>query len=527
MSSAPIDGFGNLPIELFRTERGLYAFDAAAVRFMELDPVAFDLLAVLRERTAELDELISLLAHHPADEVRRAHDDLRELQGKRLLVRRPFVRARRFEDHRYEEVLSRRLAGFTLFVTTRCNLGCSYCIFGGQYAQHEELSETPMPWDTLRAAMDFLALHGRDSESLRLDWFGGEPLLAFDAIKRAVTYLKSIIDSSQRVIVTIASNGTVLTDAILDFCVEHEVLLQFSIDGGRAAHDRHRPFAGSSGRSSFDRILANLGRAHARSPEWFRRCMRLKGVLMTDTVDEDDEEFFSHPLVRIIADEGHMTFLDVEPHYELEKDQDYFTRLERLGQRLLAERGVETFDELSQRLNPKQRALYHHTFDRFVDGQAIARTYFAGRDEVPFTKGCMTGYQEGAVDANGDISVCLKSAKGENLVIGNVVEGRFYFDKIRDLNARFHEDWAGCSSCFVQRLCDMCYEKLDGEPGRWASSRAAFCAFNRERHRRIFECMLQVMENNPSLWDDLSRVLRNARPVSEPEALASHDLFDM
>ncbi|HET9225283.1 MAG TPA: hypothetical protein VFR31_01335, partial [Thermoanaerobaculia bacterium] len=122
-------------------------------------------------------------------------------------------------------------------------------------------------------------------------------------------------------------------------------------------------------------------------------------------------------------------------------------------------------------------------------------------------KGCLTGYQEGAVGASGDISICLKSANGGNFVIGNVVEGEWYFDKIRSLNTLFHRDWSGCSSCFLQKACDLCYEKLNGEEGLWASGRSRFCEFNRERHRVIFGAMLRIAERNPALWEEFESVV--------------------
>ena len=507
LGARPAEGYGHLPIELLRTERNCYVFDAHRVCFLPVEPVAFDLLAILRERPVSLDELIARLPQHPAGEVRSAHRALLEAQAEGFLVPYRFERAARHTNDEYREVLSRRMGGFTIFITTRCNLGCSYCIYGGQYNQHAELSQTPMPWETLQATMDFLARHSPESPQVRLDFFGGEPLLAFPTLARSVRYLKSLLPAGKpQVVVTITSNGTILTDAILDFLLEHDVYLQFSIDGGRASHDRARPFKGTD-RGSYDLILRNLQKIYDRDPRYFQTHMRLKGVLTTEGVEEDDTEFFAHPLVGLIAAEGHFIYLNLEPHYDLAKDTDYFERLDRLGRRLLAVRGAETEADLLGSLNPKQRALYHHTFGLFFDAQAIQEVYFAGSAAVPFAKGCLTGFQEGAVSPNGDISICLKSAKGDNFVIGNVLEGRWYFEKIQQLNALFHHDWAGCSSCFVQRFCELCYEKLNGEVGQWASGRRKFCDFNRQRYRTIFHYMLRVLEENPALWKHVDHVI--------------------
>jgi uncharacterized protein len=531
LETPPAGGYGNLPIELIRTERSCYAFDARNVCFIEVAPVAFDLLSVLRERAVTVDELVELLPHHAPSDVRRAYRDLRKAQADGLLRPYHFERSPAYQNDEYERILSARMGGFTFFVTTQCNLGCSYCIYGGQYEQHEELSQTAMPWETLKASLDFLARHSSESKEVRLDFFGGEPLLAFPTIQRGVRYLKSILPvEGPRVLVTITSNGTVITDPILDFLIEHDVYLQFSVDGGRASHDKFRTFKGSS-RGSYDTILTSLKRIHDRDPVYYRRRMRMKGVLNTETVDIDDDEFFEHRLIRILVEERHFIFVNLEPHYDLAKDGDFFDRVDRLGRRLLEVRNAKTEEELLAGLNRKQRALYYHTLGLFFDAQAIQQVHFAGSDSVPFTKSCLTGYQQGAVTFNGDIAICLKSAKGDNFVIGNVLGGEWYFDKIKQLNTLFHEDWAGCSSCFVQKFCDLCYEKLNGEAGAWVSGRTRFCEFNRERYRTVFQYMLRVLENNPSLWTHLDTVIeakfkeQAENSDEEPARFASRSLF--
>ncbi|MCP4215171.1 MAG: hypothetical protein GY765_10960 [bacterium] len=55
----------------------------------------------------------------------------------------------------------------------------------------------------------------------------------------------------------------------------------------------------------------------------------------------------------------------------------------------------------------------------------------------------------------------------------------------------------------MQRYCKLCYEKICGKDGQLKASVARFCEFNRHYHRVIFQYMLQVMENNPDLWDYL------------------------
>jgi hypothetical protein len=43
---------------------------------------------------------------------------------------------------------------------------------------------------------------------------------------------------------------------------------------------------------------------------------------------------------------------------------------------------------------------------------------------------------------------------------------------------------------------------------KFAAGRSRFCAFNRERHRVIFDSMLRVAERNPALWSYIDNVVR-------------------
>jgi hypothetical protein len=112
-------------------------------------------------------------------------------------------------------------------------------------------------------------------------------------------------------------------------------------------------------------------------------------------------------------------------------------------------------------------------------------------------------------------------------VIGNVLEGRWYYEKMRRLNTAFHADWTGCSSCFAQKICDLCYEKLNGEAGQWVAGRSKFCEFNPERHRVIFRLMLRVMRNNPRLWTWLEKSLEEhaAASLGPGEQFSSTSLY--
>lgn len=515
-SPRPTNGFRHLPVELFETPRRCFAFDARNVQFVEIDRVALDLLRILRDEEQTIDELVSRLPQHAPDIVREAYRDLLEAQTSGFLAPYDFRRVPKYDDRSFEDKLSRSMSGMTISITTQCNLSCSYCIYGGQYERFDKLSNRPMTWDTLKNALDFLRAHSGESDSLKLDFFGGEPLMAFPLIERGVEYLDSILGpDGPKIYVTITTNGTILSDRILDFLIERDVYVQFSVDGNKEIHDRNRPYR-KTGRGSFDRVLENLQRIHDRDPDYYRKNMRIKAVISTETLDIDAEQFYQHPIIQILIEEGHHSFLNTEPNYEVSMDGDYVERINRIAERLRNVVGAATLEELTAGLNRQQRDLFSRTLGDFFDVQVVNAVYLANLDRLPFRKGCLMGIAEGHVGPSGDITVCHKASQGADFVIGNVNEGRWHFDKIHALNRRLHQ-WGDCSSCFAQRFCDLCYEKLDGAPGELNTSRLSFCDFTRQRYRLIFDYMLRVLDRNPLLWNEIDRLIDEKADALERE----------
>jgi sulfatase maturation enzyme AslB (radical SAM superfamily) len=134
-------------------------------------------------------------------------------------------------------------------VTSDCNLRCSYCY---QNAKGPGV----VRWPVLRPALDLL-LASRQPE-VRLFFVGGEPLLGFPIIQRAVRYVESQRPRRLRVEFDISTNGTLLGPGEAAFLDEHRFSVQLSFDGVRASQE-HR------GRGTFDvldRLVQYLAERH-------------------------------------------------------------------------------------------------------------------------------------------------------------------------------------------------------------------------------------------------------------------------
>jgi sulfatase maturation enzyme AslB (radical SAM superfamily) len=70
------------------------------------------------------------------------------------------------------------------------------------------------------------------TEDYFINFYGGEPLLSFELIKKAVALLKKKnTDSGKRGSFSITTNGTLLTKEIIQFLNENKFSVELSFDG--------------------------------------------------------------------------------------------------------------------------------------------------------------------------------------------------------------------------------------------------------------------------------------------------------
>lgn len=138
-------------------------------------------------------------------------------------------------------------------VTNRCNLQCPYCF-------HTQ-SNIDMTFETADRAAQYLIVNSVIMQKRpSIGFFGGEPLLQFNnIIKPLVEKYNNIFDWS------ITTNGTLLTENIIDFCNQYNISVLLSIDGGEIIQNKQRPL--KDGNKSFDLIKKNLPYLLVKKPD--------------------------------------------------------------------------------------------------------------------------------------------------------------------------------------------------------------------------------------------------------------------
>ena len=150
-------------------------------------------------------------------------------------------------------------------VANKCNLHCTYC-YEPEEAKYGA-APVEMEWETAQTSVDFLFKKAGNNPEVSLIFFGGEALLNFKLMRRIVTYAEEKGHAeNKKVDFSITTNGTLLTDSVIDFFQRHRFGVTISIDGPKDLHDRRRSFLTSNGsrKGSYDVIRPRLERLFER-----------------------------------------------------------------------------------------------------------------------------------------------------------------------------------------------------------------------------------------------------------------------
>ena len=147
---------------------------------------------------------------------------------------------------------SRPCQGLCLHVSHDCNLRCRYCFAStGDFGTGHRMT---MDFETAKRAIDFVIAKSGHRRNIEVDFFGGEPLMNFDVVKRLVTYARSVEkERGKHFRFTLTTNGVLIDDDVIDFANREMSNVVLSLDGRKEIHDRLR--VDYAGNGSYDRIV--------------------------------------------------------------------------------------------------------------------------------------------------------------------------------------------------------------------------------------------------------------------------------
>ena len=130
---------------------------------------------------------------------------------------------------------------FQIFLTERCQIACTYCY----------LDKKAVDLDAATAMVGIQEFLKDSVPGNRwVDFYGGEPLLAFPLLKRIANHIRREY-SPENIRMHLTTNGALLNREVALFCATRKISVTLSLDGPKGRHDSCR----KGEQSSYDAVL--------------------------------------------------------------------------------------------------------------------------------------------------------------------------------------------------------------------------------------------------------------------------------
>lgn len=388
-----------------------------------VDDVAYDVISMFE--TADKDEIIKKISEKHQNitdgDILKCIDDVSALKAGGQL----------FSEDIYADkadVLKNKnsdIKALCLHVAHTCNLNCSYCFAAqGKYQGERAL----MSFEVGKRALDFLIENSGNRKNLEVDFFGGEPLMNFDVVKRLVEYARSIEKKHNKNFrFTLTTNGVLIDDDVIDFCNREMNNVVLSLDGRKEVHDRLRK--DYKGNGSYDLIVPKFQKFVEKRGD---KSYYIRGTYTHKNTDFTNDIFH-------MADLGFKE-LSMEPvvcapgeEYALTEDDlpVLFEQYEILAKEML-KRDSEN----------RGFTFYHYMID-LSNGPCIYKRI----------SGCGSGTEYLAVTPWGELFPCHQFVGDEKYSMGNIYDGvtnTKMRDRFKKCNVYSRPE---CADCWAKLYC--------------------------------------------------------------------------
>lgn len=314
-----------------------------------------------------------------------------------------------------------------LHIAHDCNLACKYCFAEeGEYHGRRAL----MSFEVGKKALDFLVANSGSRRNLEVDFFGGEPLLNWDVVKRLVEYGRTLEEpNNKRFRFTFTTNGVLLNDEIMEFCNREMSNVVMSLDGRREINDAMRPFRKGTG--SYDIIVPKFQKFAAQR-DALGKDYYVRGTFTRNNLD------FAEDILHF-ADLG-FRHMSMEP-VVAEESAAYGIREEDLPQ------VMEEYDRLAKEFITRKKEgrgfnFFHFMLD-LTAGPCVAKRM----------SGCGSGTEYLAVTPWGDLYPCHQFVGMDEFLLGNVDEGIKKTDVVNEFKSCNVYAKPECKNCFARFYC--------------------------------------------------------------------------
>jgi len=377
-----------------------------------------------------------------------------------------------------------------MHLTDACNLSCRYC-YHAEWDQNSR-QKKGMRLEVAHKAVDFLFDHAGELEEVVLVFFGGEPLLNFKVIPAVVDYAcQKASEDGKKVTFAITTNGTLLTEEIIDFFRQKNIGVTVSMDGTESVHDRYRRFP--DGSPSYGIMLPKIKRLLNGSDN-------RPAVARVTLVEGPDKvpQILDHLLDLGFTEVGFAPVTTGHPDYQLSNhDMDL----------LLGE-----FQNLSQKF------LYAAEKRRFYGFSNVIDMLVALHQGEVMNYPCGAGLGLFSTDPRGKLYLCQRFTGQEEFCMGDIFNG-FNHEKLETFRDQAEiSNKADCKRCWARTICTGgCYHEACVREGNHLKPNLHYCEWIKQWSEIGLETYCQLATTDPEYLEMLcmSRGYRSHMTVKE------------
>jgi len=402
-------------IHIFNIKELYFAVDTNSGLVHAVDKIIYDLL--MNEKFKDENKYRGLYGEYGEDSVKEALSEIKYLIDNKMLYT---------EEINYINKIKPVIKAMCLNMTHDCNLSCEYC-FASQGTYNGE--KAYLSFETGKKAFDYLVKNSGNRRNLEVDFFGGEPLMNFNTIKKLVDYGRSLEkEYNKHFRFTVTTNGVLLDEEKIDYINENMDNVVLSIDGRKETNDRMRKTI--NGKGSYDLIIDNFKKFINKrgSKDYF-----IRGTYTSYNLDFSED-------VKHMRESG-FDKISVEP-VTAKPEEKYALKDEHVD---ILKKEYEKLTEYfikSNKTKDKKFQFFHFNID-LESGPCIYKR----------SMGCGAGTEYVAVTPKGELYPCHQFVGQEQFIIGSVDEGitnHAVTDKFKGLSVN---DKPACRDCWAKYFC--------------------------------------------------------------------------
>ena len=394
-------------IHVFDYKGKNYIYDVGSGSLHECDKPTADYLKA-KEEGADID-----ITYITDEQVKEILSDIDGLKEQGLLFK---------EEVKAYPMKSSEVKALCIHICHDCNFRCRYC-FADEGAYHS--GREFMSLETAKRAVDFLIENSGKRKVLEMDFFGGEPLMNLDVLKKTVYYAKEQgAKAGKKFLFTTTTNALLLNDETIEFFNEEMENVVLSLDGRKEVHDAIRKSI--NGKGTFDLIIDKIKKFISLRGN---KSYYVRGTFTAKNLDFGKDVLF-------IADQG-VDSISMEPVVteipDLQITNEHLPRIKEEYENLC--------DAYLERLANGQGFNFFHFNIDLEGGPCLSKRVSA----------CGAGNEYFSVTPNGDLYPCHQFAGDKNFRMGSVFDGI----ERPEIREKFKN-----SCVFTRKKCENCFAKF-------------------------------------------------------------------